>query len=205
MNKQPKLKICRRLGSAVFPKCENPRVAESISSGRVKQKRGRGGRSLSEYGNQLLEKQRARYTYNLRERQFARYAREAASKKGGMPMLRLYQALESRIDNVVFRLGFTKTRAAARQMVSHGHITVNGKKITIPSRPMRPGDVVGIRSGSANKTFFNDLAERLKEHAPPSWLSVDEKREGNVLKEPSPDSTSGEAMNLASVLEFYGR
>lgn len=208
MNKQPKYKICRRLGGAVFPKCENPRFSSAQAS---KQRTGRtgkksGGRSASEYGTQLLDKQRVRYTYNLRERQFARYVHEAAEKKGTNPAEYLYRRLESRLDNVIFRLGFAKSRAAARQMVSHGHIVVNDKKVTIPSFGVRLGDVVGIRKGSKDKALFGDMSLRLKDHTSPKWLLLDDKKtEGKIKDLPVPDAVTGDAANFTSVLEFYGR
>ncbi|MBI1998978.1 MAG: 30S ribosomal protein S4 [Parcubacteria group bacterium] len=207
MNKQPKFKICRRLGEAVFSKCENPRFNAAKTS---KEQRGgrktKGGRSLSEYGTQLLDKQRVRYTYNLRERQFARYVREASLKKGVNPTEYLYRTLESRLDNVIFRLGFAKSRAAARQLVSHGHIVVNGKKVKAPSFSVSPGDTIGIRKESRNKTLFGELPARLKDRVFPKWLVVnDQGTEGEVKDAPIPETATGDAMNLTSVLEFYGR
>ncbi|MBI3019859.1 MAG: 30S ribosomal protein S4 [Parcubacteria group bacterium] len=205
MNKQPKYKICRRLGGAVFPQCENPRFAAAHAP---KQRGGqkKGGRAASEYGTQLLDKQRVRFTYNLRERQFARYVREAAEKKGISPAEYLFRILESRLDNAVYRLGFAKSRAAARQMVSHGHITVDGKKVTIPSFGVRPGNIIRIRDGSKNKTLFGDVAVRLKDYTAPTWLVLDEKKtEGKVKDMPVPDTAAGDIGNLTSVLEFYGR
>ena len=206
MQHKPKLKICRRLGTRVFSKCENPRFTTT-----PKFRMGAGGkrprgRSISEFGTQLLEKQRVRYTYNLRERQFAKYVREASAKKSVNPTEHLYRTLESRLDNILFRLGFTKSRAAARQMVSHGHIMVNGRRITIASMSLRPGDVLQIRPGSKNKELFAGLSERLKEHAAPKWLLLDEnKLEGTVKALPAPDNTTGESFNLTSLIEFYGR
>ena len=208
MNKQPKFKICRRLGGAVFSKCESPRF---LAASEAKQRGGRGtgrgkkgGRAMSEYGTQLLDKQRARFTYNVRERQFARYVREAALKKGVNPADYLYRTLESRLDNVVFRLGLAKSRALARQMVSHGHIVVNGRKVTIPSAGVRPGDTVGVRKESKGKTLFADTALRLKEYTPPKWLTLDETGQEGTVKSP-PTAVGGEAVDLTSVLEFYGR
>ena len=189
----------------MFPQCENPRFTATHAP---KQRGGqkKGGRAASEYGTQLLDKQRVRFTYNLRERQFARYVREAAEKKGISPAEYLFRTLESRLDNVVYRLGFAKSRAAARQMVSHGHVTVNGKKVTIPSLGVRTGNVIGIRDGSKNKALFGDMALRLKDYTAPKWLILDEKKpEGKVKDMPVPDATAGDMGNLTSVLEFYGR
>jgi len=200
---QPKYKICRRLGAHVFGKCENPKF--SLVSARKSGAKKRP-RQLSEYGLQLIEKQKARYLYGLSERQFAGYVKNSTEKRGSNPISELYKTLESRLDNVVFRLGFAKTRAFARQMVSHGHITVNGRKITIPSHHVKARDVVGIRKGSEGKALFLDLAERLKGHTIPAWLSVEEsKKEGRVTADPIADNNSEALFNLASVVEFYSR
>ena len=204
MNKQPKYKICRRLGLAVFSKCENPKFSAVPKQKARKSKSG--GRALSEYGTQLLEKQRARFSYNLRERQFAKYVREATEKKGANPAENLYRTLESRLDNAVFRLGFAKSRAGARQAISHGHVTINGKKTTVPSFEVRAGDIVGIRKESAEKGLFSGLAEKLKEYTPPVWLSLDtQKKEGTVKASPSLKNAPGDPINLTALIEFYGR
>ena len=201
--KQKKYKICRRLGAKVFEKCENPKFSlvptkKGIAKGRPRQ--------LSEYGLQLLEKQKARYVYGLGERQFSGYAKKAVNKRGVNPVSELYKMLEVRLDNVVFRLGFAKTRALARQMVSHGHIIVNGKKVTIPSFQVTPGNVVGIRKESQGKALFLELSEKIKEHKEPAWLSVQkEKKEGTVVGEPVPDDHGEALFNLTSVTEFYSR
>ncbi|MBI2099674.1 30S ribosomal protein S4 [Candidatus Uhrbacteria bacterium] len=203
MNKQPKYKICRRLGLAVFSKCENPKFSPVPKQKMRKSKSG--GRALSEYGTQLLEKQRARFSYNLRERQFSKYVREATEKKGASPAENLYRTLESRLDNTVFRLGFAKSRAAARQAVSHGHVVVNGKKITAPSFGVRSGDTIHIREESKGKGLFSSLSEKLKEYTPPAWLSLDAlKKEGRVVAMPSLQG-AGETVNLTALIEFYGR
>src|SRR3989344_5097372 len=127
--KQPKYKICRRLGVAVFGKCENPKFLLRSAKSTVKKGAGkRKPKQFSEFGLQLLEKQKARFLYGMRERQFANYVKKAANIRGTNPAHELYKMLEARLDNVVFRLGFAKTPALARQMGSHGHITVDGQK-----------------------------------------------------------------------------
>ena len=204
MNKQPKYKVCRRLGLAVFSKCENPKFSPVPKQKMRKSKSG--GRALSEYGTQLLEKQRARVSYNLRERQFAKYVHEATQKKGASPAENLYRTLESRLDNVVFRLGFVKSRAAARQAVSHGHVAVNGKKITVPSFGVQSGDSIRIRERMQGKWLFSGLAEKLKEYVPPVWLSLNaDKKEGTVKASPALSGALGEPINLTALIEFYGR
>ena len=147
MTKQPQYKVCRRLGARVFSKCENPKLSLTSSKSRPTQKKRRF-RPMSEFGTQLLEKQKVRYIYGLRERQFSNYVKAASRKKGVNPAEELYRTLESRLDNVVFRLGIAPTRSGARQLVGHKHITVNGKLVNVPSYSVKEGDEVGIREKS---------------------------------------------------------
>lgn len=204
---QPKYKICRRLGAQVFGKCENPKFLLKSAAKGVKSKSGkRGPRQFSEFGLQMFEKQKARFFYGLSERQFANYVKKAAEKKGTNPSFELYTMLETRLDNVVFRLGFAKTRAFARQLVTHGHIMVNGRKINFPSYEVKAGDMVGIREGSREKGPFLTLSERLKEYTEPAWLSLEkEKKEGKMIASPGAPDEGGLLFNLASVVEFYSR
>ena len=195
-------KTARRLGARIFSKTQSPKfvLARSRAIGKKRPS------ALSEYGLQLLEKQKARYSYNLNERQFSKYAKMAISKKGVNPAEFLYKNLESRLDNIVYRLGLAKTRPYARQMVSHGHIMVNGRRVTIPSMSLRSGDAVSIRPGSKNKRMFESMAERLKDHAAPSWLTLDrDKIHGVVSGAPSLQEMSDGIFSLASVVEFYSR
>ena len=202
MLKQPQYKIARRLGTPIFSKCDNPKF---ILTRNVRSKKGRP-RQLSEFGVQLLEKQKARYLYGLKEHQFHAYVTKALAKKGANPVLALYTALETRLDNVVYRLGFAKTRAFARQMVTHGHITVGGKRLTIPSYQVKKGDIIGISAGSQNKPLFNTLTEKLKNQGTPPWLSLDvSKREGLVVSGPALTDYSETIFNLTSIIEFYSR
>lgn len=161
--------------------------------------------SVSEFGAQLREKQKVRHTYGLRERQFSNYVKEASSKRGSNPVDRLFANLESRLDNVVYRMGFARTRSIARQIVSHGHITVGGRRVTIPSYRVKPGDVISVREGSRGSALFQGLAERLTEQQTPVWANVDPSRlSGTVVS--SPRFSEGEAIfNFASVIEFYSR
>lgn len=158
----------------------------------------------SEFGAQLLEKQKVQWMYGIMERQFRRYVEEARKHKGVTDEM-LVRRLERRLDNVVLRIGFALSRSAARQLVSHGHITVNRKKIAIPSYAVEMGDVVGIREASRAKKVFSDLATRLKKYEPPSWLRLHaEKTEGEVIGMP----TVGEAgipADIQRVVEFYSR
>lgn len=210
----PKFKIARRLGSRVFPKTQTTKFSISGSSQGAKKVGGRKPKALSEYGQQLLEKQKVRYTYLLKERQFATYVKGVrhSRRPEENPNALLYQNLESRLDNVIFRLALAPSRAAARQMVSHGHILVNGRRLNIPSHQLRVGDVVAIRPESMNLGVARmagaeaDGGEKPeKGRSVPSWLSYDEvKREGKVLAQPLWGETESD-INFGAILEFYSR
>ena len=153
---------------------------------------------------QLLEKQKVKWVYGVLERQFRRYVEEA-QRHHGLTALILAQTLEKRLDNVVYRLGFAPSRSAARQLVSHGHITVNGKKTAIPSYSVCPLEVIGIRRQSRPKRMFSELATRLKKYTPPSWLALEwERTEGKVAGEPSLEE-AGIPANMQKIIEFYSR
>ncbi|MDP3963241.1 MAG: 30S ribosomal protein S4 [bacterium] len=161
-------------------------------------------RAKSEYGIQLLEKQKVKWIYGLYERQFRRYV-TAAEKHRGVTGEMLVRRLEMRLDNVVYRLGFAPTRSAARQAVGHGHITVNGKKASIPSHEVRMGDVIGVRTVSRGKKLFADLALRLKKQQTPVWLKLDQdKGEGAVIGMPS-YADAGIPADIQKIVEFYSR
>jgi len=199
----PKYKIARRLGERVFSKTQTTKFTVS---GTEQKQRGKNRRkTMSEYGTQLIEKQKARYTYGVTEKQFSSYVKKARSIKGGNPTNELYTMLERRLDNTVYRLGLAKSRALARQMVSHGHITLNGRKVTIPSCVISKDDVVAVRGGSREKGLFKDLAENLQTHTTPNWLIFDvDKKEGVVKSIPA--YGEGESnLNFSTILEFYSR
>ena len=159
-------------------------------------------RSRSNYATQLMEKQRARFTYGVSEKQFARYVKEAI-KKQGSPADNLFNRLEQRLDNVVFRLGYAKSRRMARQLVSHGHFKVNGKKMTVPSHAVKVGDKISLRERSQDMAFAGKEEAAV---AMPDWLDIDKKNNhiANVQSLPKYDSTS-EAFDLTKVVEFYSR
>lgn len=195
-----KFKIAKRLGAQVFEKTQSQKFA--LSEARVKRHRGR---AQSDYGKQLLEKQRVRYTYGLSERQLGNYAATAFEEKD--PPTALHKALEMRADSVMYRAGLAPTRRAARQAVSHGHITINGRRITTPSRRLSKGDVVAVREGNAKSPLYASLAENKEElgRAIPQWLSVDL----NVLRvevvgEPLYNPVEA-GLDYATVFEFYSR
>ncbi len=196
----PKYKIARRLGAPVFEKTQTAKYAQSLAR---KERNSRGGRPKSEFGQSLIEKQKTRYTYLLTERQFKNYVTKALAATN--PVQKLFGIVETRLDNVLFRSGLAKTRSAARQMASHGHTLVNGRRVTIPSILLSKGDVIGVRSGSTNSTLFGDVTERMKTLTAPAWLKVNpEQKEVEVVGEPM--YTAGEhVFDLGVVIEFYNR
>ncbi|MDP2789302.1 MAG: 30S ribosomal protein S4 [bacterium] len=198
---KPKFKICRRLGPGVYDKCQTPKF--SSASGKFAGPGARRPKALSEYGTQLIEKQKIRFSYGITERQLANYVKKASHVKGAGTAEKFYEALESRLDNVVYRMGLGASRRACRQMVSHGHFIVNDHKVTIPSYEVKAGDVIKIREGSKAKKIFDNLIERMKEYIPPAWVSFDPNvMEGKVLAKPKKDDTF---LDLNVVLEFYSR
>lgn len=197
----PKFKIAKRLGAPIFEKTQTQKFALSEArSGRTKKRRG----AMSDYNRQLIEKQKMRFSYGISEKQLRRYVDEAL-EKSEQPMASLMERLESRLDNVVYRLGIAKTRQQARQMVSHGHITVGGRKMTIPSYKVRQGDVIGVREGSKQIGLMNNFEERHSAQSIPAWLSFDLKNlSGTVLARAS--YNPAETMfDPEQVLEYYSR
>ena len=157
---------------------------------------------LSGYGLQLREKQRVRNMYGLNERQFANLFQKA-SKMEGMAGVNFLVLLESRLDNLVYRMGFARTRKAARQLVNHGHIEVNGKKMDIPSALVKPGDVVALRENSRNMTVVNEsLGSNI---AAPAFVTVDkENKKGTYVRIPERSELNQE-INEALIVEYYNR
>jgi len=197
-----KYKICRRLGPGVFEKCQTPKfVASEARHG--KNKKDKRPKTLSGYAFQFNEKQKIRFMYGISEKQFGNYINEAVAQKAVSAQEALFELLETRLDNVVYRLGLAHTRRLSRQMVSHGHVTVNGKKTTVASQRVRVGDVIAVRAGSAKSVLFADLDKKLKDYTVPNWLSFDiEKLTGKVAGKPK--NTEG-YLDLNTVLEFYSR
>jgi len=195
-----KYKIARRLGHAVFEKTQTQKFAARAS--RKKEKYNRGA---TDFGKALIEKQKARYTYIIGEKQFKKYAENANAEKVKKPEDSLYQAVEMRLDNVVARLGIATTRLAARQIVNHGHISVNGRRVSIPSAHVVVGDVVSVVSRSRGSKLFADVAERAKEFKVPEWLFFDpSKLEGKVISIPKLVPTEL-SFDIAGILDFYKR
>lgn len=159
---------------------------------------------LSSYGIQLREKQKAKRLYNVMERQFRRYF-EAASQKTGNTADFLVQILERRLDNVVYRLGFAKTRRQARQMVGHGFITINGELVDIPSYTVRIGEIITIKESKKSKGLLNGMQERLQKTEPPRWLSLDAATfTGKVTSLPEGEDLKS-VFDPTLIVEFYSR
>ena len=202
-------KLCRREGEKLFLKgerCYSPKCAFERrpyapgSHGRDAQFR----RKVSDYGLQLRAKQKTRRVYGVLERQFRRYFREAEQRRG-LTGTNLLIILESRLDNVVYRLGFATSRAQARQLVRHGHMEVNGKKVDIPSYLVRPGDVIRVRPNRRQNAYFRDLALDLEHRPVPEWLSRDdEAMSGRVMALPERKDIDV-AINEQLIVEYYSR
>ena len=194
-------KKCRRLGQSVCGRDNCALHRKPNKPGVPSKRRTR----ISEYGRQLAEKQKLKLIYGLREKQFRNYFNKA-SKKRGQTGESLMFLLEARLDNVVFRLGLASTRRQARQLVSHGHFTVNGRKVNIPSYSVKQGDVIAIRSFSKDKKSFEDLAVTIKKYDPPVWLKLDRNKfEGEVIASPSKELVGDVPVEIAQIVEFYSR
>lgn len=164
----------------------------------------KGSPRLSEYGLRLREKQKAQLIYGLLERQFRRYA-ELAKRRVGNTGEFLMQLLELRLDNVVFRAGFSPSREAARQLVHHGHVTVNGRRITIPSYAVRVGDAISVTEKFRKNDQFQVLAKQLENYGAPAWVHLDKTTYiASVSVLPSLEETATN-INPQLIVEFYSR
>lgn len=206
----PVCKLCRREGEKLFLKgerCFTPKCALERRSyppgqhGRESQFRRR---RASDYSRQLREKQKARRIYGVLERQFRRFYREAERRRG-LTGYNLLVLLESRLDNVVYRLGFADSRPQARQLVGHGHFWVNGEPTNIPSRLVEPGDLISVRPQSQQKTYFKERAQVIGDRSVPGWLSLDVRdMSGKVLSLPSREEIDS-SINENLIVEYYSR
>ena len=195
IDRVPSLKRCRALG------LETAVVGLAKSS---KRQPKRSGRKVSEYGMQLKEKQKAKFIYGVLEKQFRAYYDKAKTMPGvtGENLLGL---LERRIDNVVFRLGLASTRRQARQLVSHGHITVNGKRLDIPSALIKVGDVIGVKEKSRGTALFKEIAESKNALNVPAWLTADiQNLSGSVTIFPNRDEIDI-PVDEQAIVELYSR
>ena len=195
IDRVPELKRCRALG------IEPGTIGRSRQS---KRQVRRTNRKVSEYGLQLREKQKAKFIYGVLERQFRNYY-EKAKKMQGVTGENLLTLLERRVDNVVFRLGLANTRRQARQIVTHGHITVNGKRVDIPSALVKVGDVIAVCEKSSTNEFFKALKETNNALSAPAWLEADQANlKGSVTRYPTRDEIDV-PVNEQSIIELYSR
>jgi small subunit ribosomal protein S4 len=198
----PKNKIARRFGVNLGLKTNPTKVAKRLGQPPGVHGPKKRRVSQSSFGKQLIEKQKAKFMYGLREKQFQRYATEATRLTGDSG-LNLMQLLEARMDNVIYRLGFATTRAQARQFVSHNMFTVNGKKMNIPSHLLRSGDIVALKANKTKKKLFENLSERLQSYEAPSWLMVDANaKQGKVLSKPA-ETDMEKIFDVKLIIEFY--
>lgn len=205
----PVCRLCRREGEKLFLKgerCFTPKCSiekRSYPPG-LHGRQGQFRRKESDYGLQLREKQKARRLYGVFERQFRRYFQEAQRQKG-LTGVNLLIILERRLDNVIYRLGWGSSRAQARQLVSHGHFEVNGRKTNIPSFLVSEGDVITVRESSRKNIYFKDLAKGLDTGRVPDWLSMDSKNlEAKVVSAPTREHIDV-TLNEQLIVEFYSR
>ena len=196
IDRTPVLKLCRQLG--IDP------VELGYSSKKESIRQPKRRRKESEYGMQLREKQKAKFIYGVLEKQFHRYY-ERALKMPGVTGENLMTLLESRLDNVVFRLGFARTRREARQTVRHGHFTVNGRRVDIPSFLVKPGDVIAVGEKYRDLLPIKEALIQSERFEVPGWLEVDiEKLSGNVLSLPSREQISTDIKEQL-IVEFYSK
>lgn len=198
----PKNKIARRFGINLGLKTNPSKVARRLSQPPgVHGPKKRAGASSS-FGKQMLEKQKAKYLYGIREKQFNKYVKNASRMKGDSG-LNLQRLLELRLDNVVYKLGYASTRAQARQIVVHRMFTVNGKKIDVPSHTLKVGDEVGLKDNKVNKKIFDGISEKLEKAILPSWLSADPARKsGKVLNLPE-EKDFEKIFDVKLIIEYY--
>ncbi|MFH1575688.1 MAG: 30S ribosomal protein S4 [Candidatus Nealsonbacteria bacterium] len=203
-------KICRRMGTKLFLKgerCLSPKCALIRKPYPPGPKRKGRFKQLSEYGKELHEKQKLKNWYNLRERQFAKYVKDILKRRGKFEdtSSALIQKLESRFDNVIFRLGFASSRIQARQFVSHGHFLINGKAVNSPSCELKKGDKVAVNQSSRKKKNIEKVVPFLKKYQPPAWLKLNpEKLEAEVVGVPNLVEAVPPA-ELSTIFEFYSR
>ncbi len=208
---ESKCKICRRAGEKLFlkgEKCNSPKcpmVKRPYAPGF--QGKSKRRKYLSEYGKQLKEKQKLRHHYNLKERKFKKYVMDAISQRGKVGDTREYfvRSLEKRLDNVVYRLGWADSRSQARQLIGHGHLKVNGRRVNIPSYEVQAGDKITLKESSKNKAHFDQLQVKLKNYETPRWLKMDIKNiEAEVMGSPNLEDVSFPA-EISTIFEYYSR
>ena len=201
----PKCKLARREGTDLFLKSARRSLDSKCKLETKPGQHGvKSGMRMSDYGLQLREKQKLRRTYGLLERQFRRYFAEASRRKGSTGT-NLLQLLESRLDNVVYRMGLGSTRAEARQLVTHRSITVNGKVLNIPSALVKAGDVVGVTDRAKAQLRIQDALQLAEKVGFPSWVEVDVKKMSGTFKGAPDRSEFGQDINESLVVELYSK
>jgi small subunit ribosomal protein S4 len=198
----PRYKIARRLGADVFDKTQTQKF--SVREARKAQKTSKRPRPMTEYGTQMIQKQKVRFMYGITEKQFSKYVFQSVGKSGISPSDKLFEKLETRLDNAVYRLGLAPSRSASRQMTSHGHILVNGKRVNIPSYALSLGDKISIRVGSLASPLFKDLESIDKKESVVWMKSIVGKKEWEIVGMPKYSPTDS-TIDLGSVIEFYSR
>lgn len=199
----PKFKIAKRLGAPIFEKTQTQKFELSVARSQ-NVRRGRRPGQISDYKRQLTEKQKMRFTYGISEKQLRRYVDEAV-EKSNQPVALIMDRLESRLDNVIYRLGLAKTRRLARQIASHGHVCVNGKKMTIPSHRVKVGDVISVREGSRQTGLFINLSDTHEAAGVPAWLSFDVKKMEGTMKAAPAYNPAETLFDPEQVMEYYSR
>lgn len=195
-----KHRLCRRVGERLCTTDKCPTVRRNYPPG----VHGPTGKSrLTSFGIQLREKQKAKWIYGLLERQFRGYFQKAKKIKGDTGQL-LGEYLEMRLDNIVYRMGWAKTRRQARQIVKHGLIEVNGKKLDIPSYIAKPNDVIMVKKVAQDKAYFKSILPNLEKHELPSWLNSQAHLTGKVLNAP-PEEELRQNFDAKLIVEFYSR
>lgn len=210
----PVCKLCRREGEKLYLKgerCFTPKCAferRSFAPGQHGRTGSRGGGNRmgreSDYLRQLRAKQRARRVYGILERQFRRYY-EVALQRRELTGLKLLQILESRLDNVIYRLGYASSRAQARLMVTHGHFTVNGRRTDVPSMLLKEGDAVAVRDGSRGLEYFKGLGDLADARTMPGWLNRDTKQLSGVIQRLPERAEIDGTLNEQLIVEYYSR
>ena len=201
----PKAKLSRREGTDLFLKSARRAISDKAKFDTKPGQHGRtSGSRTSDFGLQLREKQKVKRMYGVLERQFRRYFAEAERRKGntGSNLLTL---LESRLDNVVYRMGFGSTRAEARQLVSHQSITVNGRVVDIPSYLVKVGDTVAVREKSRKQLRVSDALKLAESHGLPGWVQVDASKMEGVFKKTPDRDEFGADIKEALIVELYSR
>lgn len=201
----PKAKLSRREGTDLFLKSARRSLDSKAKADTKPGQHGRtSGQRTSDYGLQLREKQKVKRMYGVLERQFRRYFAEASRKRGNTGEL-LLQLLESRLDNVVYRMGLASTRAEARQLVSHRAILVNGAILNVPSAAIKPNDVIAVKESAKKQTRIVDALNLAEQHNFPSWVSVDKNKMEGVFKAYPDRSEIAADVNESLIVELYSR